>query len=316
LVKSIDWNLYPYELLLELKRAHRKRDLELTKEMLPKFVFLCGKDINIDGGGNRQLISDLYSKNRNDIISVYSERLFSIFDLNTVDLLSFEELLAELSDGIILFVESYGTACELGAFAMRDELLDKLLVINGKEHYGKNTFINDGPIKKVQNRDEKRVIFAEMQAPFSSPAVLDSFIGFIEKNKKFRLNLDSGKVHLNPFVYELLELVTLLQPIQKNQLIHIYKFVKGFTSFEYFSNRNNKTTKKIQLTQILELMNSLDLVIINDQGFISINPCSEYDYRNIMFRLDVSRHNKLRAKFLNRKYKRKNSGLVVKVAAI
>lgn len=166
MIKSIDWNLYPYELLLELKNAHRKRNLELTKEKLPKFVFLCGKDISIDDGGNRKLISELYSKNRRDIISVYSERLFTIFDLNMVDLLSFEELLAELSDGIILFVESYGTACELGAFAMRDELLDKLLVINGREHIGKNTFINDGPIKKVQHRDMSRVIFCRYASPF------------------------------------------------------------------------------------------------------------------------------------------------------
>ncbi len=146
-----------------------------------------------------------------------------------------------------------------------------------------------------------RVIFADMQAPFSSPEIFDSFMDFIEKDKKFKVNLKSDKVHLNPFVYELLELVTLLQPIQKNQLIHIYKFVKGFTSFEYFSNRNNKTTKKIQLVQILELMSSLNLVKINDQGFISIDPRNKYDYRNIMFRLDVARHNKLRAQFLNKK---------------
>ncbi len=316
MIKSINWSLYPYELLSELKESHLKRTLDITKKQLPKFVFLCGKDINLDDGGNRKLITELYSNSRKDLISVYSEELFKIFDLNMVDLLSFEELLAELSDGIILFVESYGTACELGAFAMREELLDKLLVINGKEHIGKSTFINDGPIKKVQHRDIDKVIFADMKALFSSPEVIDSCMNFIEVDRKFKLNMESDKVHLNPFVYELLELITLLQPIQKDQLIHIYKFVKGFTSFEYFSNRNNKTTKKIQLTQILDLISTLKLVNMYEGGFITINTENEFEYKNIMFKLTTTKYNKLRSKFLSRQYKRKNPTLITKAKIV
>ena len=84
----------------------------------PKFVFLCGKAI--DGQyekTNRGILDNYLKKQSEDIFIVLSEQLWEDgFDSN-IDLLTFEEFLAEISDAIILFCESPGSYCELGAFA-------------------------------------------------------------------------------------------------------------------------------------------------------------------------------------------------------
>ena len=72
---------------------------------------------------------DKYLKSKSDaIFIVLSEKLWEdSFDSN-IDLLTFEEFLAEVSDAIILFVESPGSFCELGAFAYAEKLFsDKLI---------------------------------------------------------------------------------------------------------------------------------------------------------------------------------------------
>ena len=51
---------------------------------------------------------------------------------NSIDLLIFEEFLAEVSDSIILFVESPGSFCELGAFPRcRQDLCANLFAGSG-----------------------------------------------------------------------------------------------------------------------------------------------------------------------------------------
>lgn len=123
--ENINLYLYPQKVLDVLKnqmRVYNKQEIS----NLPKFVFLCGEKYDENKQTNRKLVQDFFEQHRKDIICVYSEKLWETFNkVGEIELLSFEEFLAELSDGIVLFLESFGTACELGAFSMRDKLIKK-----------------------------------------------------------------------------------------------------------------------------------------------------------------------------------------------
>ena len=130
----------------------------------PKFVFLCGKAYENDmyDSSNRGVI-DRYIKGQTDnIFIVLSEKLWEdSFDSN-IDLLTFEDFLAEVSDCIILLVESPGSFCELGAFAYADKLFsDKLILVIDKNYENDKSFIITGPTAKAL-KDGSSVVYAAL----------------------------------------------------------------------------------------------------------------------------------------------------------
>ena len=67
------------------------------------------------------------------------------------DILTFEFDIAQISDLIILFTESFGSAAELGAFAISPEIAPRLLVFIDDYYYGHDLFIKLGPIRSLEN---------------------------------------------------------------------------------------------------------------------------------------------------------------------
>ena len=75
------------------------------------------------------------------------------------DLLELEEHLADISDLIILFVESPGSIAELGVFAASSVLEPKTLAIVNNYHPIGGSFIADGPIRRLHVKNESRVLY-------------------------------------------------------------------------------------------------------------------------------------------------------------
>lgn len=123
------------------------------------FVFLCGKAIS--EGDNRHFISKQLEINKK--FSLYSEYLYEEFKETNLDLLTIEDILLSVCSATILIVESFGSACELGAFSFVSKNIDKLWVINDKKQMEKSSFIKDGPLKKISNIDESHVIIEEFK---------------------------------------------------------------------------------------------------------------------------------------------------------
>ena len=73
------------------------------------------------------------------------------------DLLELEENLAHLADIIILFVESPGSIAELGAFAASDALEHKTLAVINDSLASPNSFIADGPVRRLKTNNPKYV---------------------------------------------------------------------------------------------------------------------------------------------------------------
>lgn len=102
--------------------------------------------------------------------SILAEELEAFFPNGDYkDFLSLESDIAQISTLILLFSESFGSAAELGAFAMVEEIARKLLVVIDDKRYSENSFIKLGPLRAIQlssgdgavcvlNRDDLNII--------------------------------------------------------------------------------------------------------------------------------------------------------------
>lgn len=298
---NIDWNVYPRYILDELKALQRKRNGKNID--LPRFLFLCGRDISIPGTSNREIVSKFYKSSRfKNINCILAEELWEKDKKKEVDLLTFEDFLAEASDGIILFVESYGTACELGAFSMKENLIKKMLVFIDYKYKGTASFINDGPINKICNIIGSNVIYADLEAVLSNTETFNK-LNEIISIKKCDINKDESQVKVNSFILEILELISLFGPIERKELVSIYKYMKDFENFTFVSEHNGEPLKKIQTTDIINFLLNFKL-IVEDRGNLDIN-VNNFTFTNYMFDIDFNRFNFTRAKLLTRKYRHK-----------
>lgn len=291
---SFNTNLYPESILNELKR--RLRTKSHKNPSIPKFIFVCGRGFNNDDNdsiqsNNREEIRRFYSI-YNDVHVLFAEELW--LDLN-VDLLSFEHFMAQISDCIILFLESYGTACELGAFTTIDTLNPKLIVYVDKKYRQKNSFINRGPLEKIRLIDDRNVIFGNIESIFESSLFWTYINSFVKLAKKCRPNTDPNKVDFGSYCVEILDIISILGPVHSKEVVNLYKYLKGFDTF-YFSIET-----KIQPGFALKFLKMCSL-IQSKEDYIRVNP--KLVQQNLMlFRLSNSQLNCFRAKFLARKYK-------------
>jgi hypothetical protein len=75
------------------------------------------------------------------------------------DLLLLESDLAHLSAAILLLVESAGSIAELGAFSYDPVLSEKLIAVLEFEYQGDESFIQDGPVAKLNRDGQNSVLF-------------------------------------------------------------------------------------------------------------------------------------------------------------
>lgn len=63
--------------------------------------------------------------------------------------LDFENDLAQISDVVLVFSESFGSAAELGAFSVQSDVSGKILVGIDSKTYEESSFVKNGPIKAL-----------------------------------------------------------------------------------------------------------------------------------------------------------------------
>ena len=238
----------------------------------PKFVFLCGKKIDSEKEtyetSNRGTIQRALQSKSNNIFFVLSEKLWEDdFDSN-IDLLTFEDFLAEVSDSIILLVESPGSFCELGAFSYSHRLFtEKLMIIIDEKYKNDKSFIMSGPVAKAKKEGAK-VVFASLEGALLDSielrTTLDELIEQLSSKtfaaNKRTPNKEKDNVLISTFVLEILELIKLLQPISRKKLIEIYKEVKGFSTFKFVKKNGENFNSEIRVDYIMKLLQNAELV--------------------------------------------------------
>lgn len=83
---------------------------------------------------------------------------YSFFDYYD-NILDFETDLAQIVELIILFCESEGSLAELGAFAMIDEIAQRLFVVVRQKHWNLPSFIKLGPLRRIERKYGREAIY-------------------------------------------------------------------------------------------------------------------------------------------------------------
>jgi len=279
----------------------------------PKFIFLCGKGYDYNNSNtydstNRGVIQRYIESKDSTVRIVLAERLWENGQLNEIDLLTFEEFLAEVSDNVILFVESMGSACELGAFTFSNEhLLRKLVIVMDEEYRDGSSFINNGPIAKA-NKYNVPVLYSDLKGPLLGSKELTDEIDDLTQKLKCKNNNNrympnkTNKVKISSFIVEMLEIVRLFQPIKKEDLLFVYKSLKGFGNFDFVKKDETEFNTKIETRYVFKLLEDMDILTSNENGF-SLN--EEVPHENFMFTFTPLTLSIMRGKILSRKYKYK-----------
>ena len=304
----MDSRIYSEKTLASIKSHLEKNESKFIT--YPKFIFLCGKAI--DGQyekTNRGILQNYLQKQSEDIFIVLSERLWEESFNSNIDLLTFEEFLAEISDAIVLFCESPGSYCELGAFAYANKLFsDKLVIVIDEQYKEAKSFIMTGPVAKAK-QDGATIVYAQLggKGLLASKELRDMVR---EKVKQFssktatlnrrKCNTVQDQILISAFIVELLECIKLLQHISKRDIVEIYKIIKGFSHFTFVKRDGDAFHNEIKYDYIIKLLSNVGLIkIVHD-----IITTTEYSKtQNLMLRYYGNGENKERNKLLCRKYR-------------
>lgn len=302
-------------LINELKKEIRIRGIE--DKGLPRFIFICGEQILDDSGKliNEETLESQnnvryfimknfgkhihigeYGKESHPVQCVISEYLYSAD--KAIDILTFEEVLAEISEYIIIITESPGTFCELGAFALHDSFVNKVIVINEDNPKFKSSFISLGPIKKIENQNEKNIILYSSKSSLKSSLELNDMIREIAtKEVRFTPNLDSQAINLKNLLYELLSLTELFEPVTSYELEVLYKQIRNITNYTI----TNKDKHKIfSFKRVINLMIEMKIISYSN-GYCRVN--KDVTCANTMFTMNRKKFNDFRTRYICRVYK-------------
>lgn len=282
----------------------------------PKFVFLCGKTFSSEPEyslTNRGVVDKYLTAKSKDVFIVLSEKLWEDSFKSSIDLLTFEEFLAEVSDSIILFVESPGSFCELGAFSYAEKLFsDKLIIVIDEKYKGDKSFIITGPTAKAQ-KSGAQVIYAPLDGTgllscLDLRKTLDNALNeFSSKSSginKRASNTLENQIQINSFIIELLELIKLLQPIKRKDLINIYKRIKKFKSFTFIKKNGEEFHNEIKYDYIIKLLETVKIIKLTGDVI-----STEHHDKTQSLMLDFSQkaENQERNKLLSRMYRYKGN---------
>lgn len=249
------------------------------------FVFLCGG--NKEEYTSRDLLLKVLNSNK-DIKIIISEDLAKY--KGNMDLLTFEATLEAISKMILIPVESFGTACELGAFTRINNETNKVVAIVDKKRASDNSFINYGPISLLKDIDTNRVFYASYSHKGNKHILrINSDINRISQHdlvtsetkikKYFDTDLNPVKIiDLKSFFVAVLDLICLVGFVNIEMIM--YFFCKRFKCDEFIiktdtiDNKNYSLVKDVLFTflKVLEsigfLKNKMDLYFVRPHQII------------------------------------------------
>ena len=287
-----------------LKKNLRRSSFHSSK--VPIFVFVCGKQIlGCEGEMGENLLNETNKRGRiveaikeisskRPAFSIVAEQLLSV-ELAQNDSLTFEGLIAEVSDEIVLIVESAGTICELGAFSFSDKINKKIFVLNDLKHEEDNSFINRGPIKKLRRINPSNVNYVDFTVDWKSITVLQDYYKRITSIRRKYIvgTTENGVYHINVkyLIIELLAIIEIYQPIVDKDVNELYKFFKG--KYKIKSDIKIKS-----INQVIELL--CEIGILQRDGEVVKKTYNSFPCASCVFALNENQINKIRAEILYR----------------
>jgi len=169
----------------------------------------------------REKLLDYFKNNKKEPYLVFtSEDFMEVFENdNDKNLLDLESKLANFIDCVIIILESWGSVAELGAFAINEELVKKILVINNRDYIKANSFIRKGPITKINKKSKfKPVIYANFDNFLKSVNSIDKNLQEGLKKQAKSIKLDE-LLKINKYRMMLIaDIINIFNPISDKNL--------------------------------------------------------------------------------------------------
>ena len=243
----------------------------------PILIFACGG--NPDKCKSRYYFED-YIKNSDNplldnVLFLKAEDIAKQPSMKGFDLLTQEALVADIADWLVIFAESVGSFCELGAFSALPSSLSLTSAVIQKEHRGDDSFLINGPVRMIGECEAplSKVFYSKKDCPMENPVFVNYVINIrslVAKNESVyrnrgRKTINTGSpVLAGSFALELLDLITLFGPIDKDDLVKIYSKIKEIKIPLKIRSRTLENDMKkeiiIRPIQILEVMHATDLI--------------------------------------------------------
>lgn len=194
-----------------------------------------------------------------------AEKFFDLFqNKQRKDYLSLEDELTKYSDCIIVVLESESAYSELGAFAMKDELAQIMLVVNDKAFSESKSFISLGPVAKV-NRISKfgPTIYTDLKSILSIAPEISKRLSKIKKGKLIKIDIRSYEQfsQISPKIRMafILDLLSLLHPLSHQELISVLKEIYG-------PDKSYDINVELALLMALDLIKQIDDYYVRTAG--------------------------------------------------
>jgi len=241
----MDMRVYTEDVLEVLKGHLAKKAFSMRR---PLFVFLCGGAS--EKYHSREMVADFVSRHSEsetkNVFCVTAENIAAMNVFQGMDLLLQEALIADVSDCILLFCESPGSFCELGAFTALPTVRSILSVAVDKRYRGSGAegFLAKGPVADLEKASPlspwTNVFYVDPLCPVTTPDLTRYLLAFRSTVQSERRKVSQRKpinsvakgrdiyeVNVGSFVLELLDLVNVLSPICGRDLEEVYCRIKG-----------------------------------------------------------------------------------------
>lgn len=134
---------------------------ELRVERPDPFIFFCGGVVHLGDlpapfRSLRDYIHRRPLKLKHRIVLAESAvKLFQESQYN--DLITFEAHIAQISELVLLVCESPGSLAELGAFCLKDAIVERIYVIIQEQHAEADSFVRLGPLRVIERENPDAV---------------------------------------------------------------------------------------------------------------------------------------------------------------
>jgi hypothetical protein len=205
--------------------------LEIAKVLLSYFnniskneysIFLCGGSSIAEAkfrNDLREYISSVHTRNIYNIYLPEDIFLELLMGYKKYDSLSLENILAKSVNSIVIPLQSTGTFTELGAFANKEDLKNKLIIINDPKYKKKKSFVNTGPITYLEENTTSQVLYIPYDYAHIKEIAINirKYTRLISKTNIVDFSLKNPLSSRNFY----LSMVYIFEPISKKQINEI-----------------------------------------------------------------------------------------------
>lgn len=253
-----------------------------------QIVFVCGRALT-SKDSKRKIVLEYASRHIPEVHLLLAEDFFNTFLQTDIDILSIESKMSAYADCIMIILESESAYCELGAFAIDDSLAKKMLIINDTKFEKSLSFINNGPLKKIEKQKDEfaGVIYVNMESILSCASEIQNRLKKLATKKLKRIKFstfEDFKLNSKERLLFLCDIVNLLSPITYKELIYLFKTIYHEQNFN-FLHFDLRMLQTLNLIKRVEHTNNETYFLRNEIGmkFVSINFSNEIKIRSSSF---------------------------------